>query len=393
MLRSKIDDRALAPQGEAEVAWRRAKMPVLRQFGERYRREKPFAGRSLLICMHCEPKAAVRTEVLLRGGAERIVFVGNLGSTKPGTAAYLAGLPGVTVLAGRGDRLEDLRQNLRAALAEGPYDLLMDNGAGILQQFAGEAPAWRPLGGIEETRSGRLILEREGIAPDFPLLVIDDSPVKRLIENEAGVGQSVVDGILRATSMLLGGKPVLVVGYGYCGAGITQRLRALGAQTMVWDTDPVRLLKARVEGHRTGALEELLPRAELVVTVTGRFDVLGPRHLPLLRDGAVLCNAGHYNMEIDVEGLRAAAREVRRLPGEIEEFRFADRSAYLLQSANPINLAAGAGNPLEVMDLGYALQLLSLEEILAGRARPGIQPLPPSVDREACRLCLKSWPQ
>ena len=154
MLRSKIDDRALAPQGEAEVAWRRAKMPVLRQVGERYGRAKPFAGRSLLICMHCEPKAAVRTEVLLRGGAERIVFVGNLGSTKPGTAAYLAGLPGVTVLAGRGDRLEDLRQNLRAALAEGPYDLLMDNGAGILQQFAREAPAWRPLGGSRRPARG-----------------------------------------------------------------------------------------------------------------------------------------------------------------------------------------------------------------------------------------------
>ena len=390
MLKSIIDDPALAAAGAAQMKWYREKMKVLSCFRARYERERPFAGKRLLVCMHCEPKAAVRTEVLLAGGAKQIVFLGNLGSTKPETAAYLSTLPGVTVLAKRGDCLEDLNCYIAQAMRE-PFDLFMDNGAGLMQHYVRKKSRWRPEGAIEETRSGKLILEREHIAPDFPLLVIDDSPVKRLVENEVGVGQSVVDGFLRATSMLVGGKRILIIGYGWCGSGIAQRFRALGAATLVYDIDPLRLLKAKIEGHMVGELEALLPQADVVVTVTGRFDIIDTPQLRLLKDGAILCNAGHYNMEINVPHLEALASSKETLKEGIEGYTIGKKRLYLLQRANPLNLSSGAGNPIEIMELGYALQLLSLEAILKDPALPdGIQALPEAVNREACRLALEA---
>ena len=388
VLTSKIDDPSLAKAGAERIKWYREKMAMVRAFRERYERERLFAGRRLLVCMHCEPKAAVRTEALLAGGAERIVFVGNLGSTKPDTAAYLATLPNVTVLARRGDTLEDLQRSVAEAMEE-PFDLLMDNGASLMQQYWRQRGNWKPLGAIEETRSGRLILDREGIRPDFPVLVIDDSPVKRLVENEVGVGQSVVDGFMRATSMLIGGKRVLIIGYGWCGTGISQRFRALGAVTMAYDTDPLRLLKAKLEGHIVGRLEELLPRADVVCTVTGRFDVIGERELRLLRDGVVLCNAGHYNMEIDTACLGEIAQRCERMQDGVDRYIVDGKRIYLLQNANPLNLASGAGNPIEIMELGYALQLLSLERIVKAPGLPaGAQPLPDDINTAACELAL-----
>lgn len=268
----------------------------------------------------------------------------------------------------------------------------MDNGASIMSHYHKIKPDWKPLGGIEETRSGQLILEKEGVNPDFPLLVIDDSPVKRLIENETGVGQSVVDGFMRATSMLVGGKKILIIGYGYCGTGIAQRFRALGAPTMVYDTDPLRRLKARIEGHITGELNTLLPQADAVVTVTGRFDVIGLEQIALMKDKAILFNAGHYNMEISVDQMQQQARHVQGLEGGARRFDFGDKIIYLLQQGNPLNLAAGAGNPIEIMELGYALQLLSLEKVMGSNPpAAGIHPLPDDINNDACQMCLDAW--
>lgn len=380
-----IDDLSLAQQGAQRIQWYREQMTVLKAFRKRYKTEKPFAGKRLLVCMHCEPKAAVRTEVLLEGGAEHITFVGNLGSTKPDMAAYLSTFPQVDVMARQGDTLEDLNSYVKLALDMGPYDLFMDNGASIMLQYASRRFDWQVLGGIEETRSGRLLLDENHIDPAFPWLVIDDSPVKRLIENETGVGQSVVDGFMRQTSMLVGGKKILIIGYGWCGTGIAQRFRALGALTSVYDTDPIRLLKAKIEGHKVGALDELIPEADVVLTVTGRFHVMGEREMLLMKDGAILCNAGHYNMEIDLTGL-----ERKYLQPGVEKADLANgRTIYILQNANPLNLSAGAGNPIEIMELGYALQLLSLEAVMKDKTlSPGIQPLPDAVNDAACVMCL-----
>ena len=387
MLKNIINDPTLCEKGEERMNWYRSQMPLMASFKERYRKEKAFSGKSLLICMHCEPKAAVRTEALLEAGVERIVFIGNLGSTKDDIAAYLAAKDRVTVMAKKQDTLEDLREYVRLALEEGPYDLFMDNGAAIMQEY--DPDSFSFLGGIEETRSGRLILDEKKIVPDFPLLVIDDSRVKRLIENETGVGQSVVDGLMRQTGMLMGGKKILVIGYGWCGRGISQRLRALGAVTYVYDTDYVAMLKAKVEGHIVGYLEDLLKEVEVVITVTGRFSVLKKEHLKYMKDGCVVANAGHYNMEIDVKGFAEDCLERRQVQEGIEEFRYEDKRIFLLQRGNPLNLSSGAGNPIEIMELGYALQLLSLEEIVKNRElKKGIQDLPENINQEAARLSL-----
>lgn len=387
MLKNIIDDPALCDKGKERMNWYRSQMPLMASFKERYQKEKPFSGKNLLVCMHCEPKAAVRTETLMEAGVERIVFIGNLGSTKDDIAAYLAAKDRVTVMARKQDTLEDLREYVRLALEEGPYDLFMDNGAAIMQEY--DPDSFSFLGGIEETRSGRLILDEKKIVPDFPLLVIDDSRVKRLIENETGVGQSVVDGLMRQTGMLMGGKKILVIGYGWCGRGISQRLRALGAVTYVYDTDYVAMLKAKVEGHIVGYLEDLLKEVEVVITVTGRFNVLRKEHLKYMKDGCIVANAGHYNMEIDVQGFEEDCLERKQVQEGIEEFRFEDKKIFLLQKGNPLNLSSGAGNPIEIMELGYALQLLSLEEIVKNKdLKKGIQDLPESINQEAARLSL-----
>ena len=382
-----IKDLSLAAQGEKRMNWYRSQMKIMRSFHERYGRERPFDGMRLLVCMHCEPKAAVRTEALLNAGVREIVFVGNLGSTKDDIAAYLASNEKVTVMARSDDTLEDLNRYVAIALKEGPYDLFMDNGASIMLQY--DSNAFQPLGGIEETRSGRLLLDEKGIEPAFPLLVIDDSRVKRLIENETGVGQSVVDGFLRQTSMLLGGKKVLIIGYGFCGRGIAQRFRALGAVTYVYDIDNVAMLKAKVEGHIVGKLEDLLPQAEAIITVTGRFHVLGTGHIPYLQDNCIIANAGHYNMEIDIDQLKERSDSIEVLQDGIEQLNIGGKHLNLLQRGNPLNLSSGAGNPIEIMELGYALQLLSLAAIVKNKElKPGIQNLPESVEQEAAKIAL-----
>ncbi len=382
-----IRDPSLASQGEKRMKWYRSQMKVVRSFHERYGRERPFEGMRLLVCMHCEPKAAVRTEALLNAGVREIVFVGNLGSTKDDIAAYLSENERVTVMARSDDTLEDLNRYVAIALKEGPYDLFMDNGASIMLQY--DSSTFQPLGGIEETRSGRLLLDEKGIEPAFPLLVIDDSRVKRLIENETGVGQSVVDGFLRQTSMLLGGKRVLIIGYGFCGRGIAQRFHAMGSITSVYDIDNVAMLKAKVEGHIVGRLEDLLPQAEVIITVTGRFHVLGAKHIPYLQDNCIIANAGHYNMEIDIDQLKEKSDSIEILQDGIEQLTVDGKRLNILQRGNPLNLSSGAGNPIEIMELGYALQLLSLEAIVKDKdLKPGIQNLPESVEQDAAKIAL-----
>lgn len=391
MLKSIIDNPNLVSEGGEKIQWYRNRMKIVKRFHQRYSEEKTFKDKRILICMHCEPKGVVRTEALLASGAKEIVFVGNLGSTKPEAAAYLASLPNVTVMAKQKDTLQDINEYIQIAITK-EFDIIMDNGASVLQIYHELKPNWKPIGAIEETRSGQLLLETKNINPSFPLLVIDDSDVKRLVENEAGVGQSVVDGYMRATSSLIGGQKILIIGYGYCGSGIAQRFRALGALTMVYDIEPLNMLKARIEGHAIGRLEDLLKEADGIITVTGRFDIINDKHIQYLKDKAVLCNAGHYNMEINNEAISNASLNIIEINDEIKEYKFENKSIYILQNANPINLSSGSGNPIEIMDLGYALQLLSMEAILNDPTlEKGIMPLTKKINDEACNLCLDTW--
>jgi adenosylhomocysteinase len=391
MLQSVIDDANLASAGEAKMPWFRVQMPILRQLNAEFKLQKPFSGLILAVCFHLEPKTAYWIEGLLAGGAEHIYLVGNLGTTKPDTAAFLAAQDHITVLGKAGDTLDDHKDYLAKVMTE-KIDLFLDNGASLILAYHEHRPTWRPLGANEETRSGKLLIEKAGINPEFPVIVVDDSPVKWKLENAIGVGQSVVDGFMRATSLLIGGKNVLIIGYGHCGIGVADKFRAMGANTMVYDIDPVILLKARADGNRVGGLEELLPQADVIITVTGRFDIITADHLPLLHNGAILANAGHYGFEIDRNGLLKKAISTSNIRPGIEEFVFKEKTIYLLENASPINLSAADGNPVEIMDIGLGLQASCARHLVmeAHTLSPGLQTVPQDINNAISRISLKT---
>ena len=389
-MQSIIDDFFLVRQGEEKMPWFRKNMPIITRINAEFAAERPFEGLTLAACFHIEPKTAYWIEGFLGGGAAHVYLVGNLGTTKPETAAFLAANEKVTVLGCAGDSYEDHKRYL-ASVMEKKIDLFLDNGASLILAHAEHKPEWKPLGANEETRSGRLLIEKAGVEPEYPVVVIDDSPVKWLMENSIGVGQSVVDGFMRATSLLLGGKNVLVIGYGHCGIGVAGKFKGMGANTLVYDIGPVLLLKAKLDGNRVGELEELLPEADVVVTVTGRFDIIRPEHVALLKSGVILCNAGHYGFEIDRKGFVAAADGVSQIRCGIECFDFGGKSVFLLEQASPLNLSAGDGNPIEIMDLGLGLQACCARRIVEGAQGlvDGLQTVPQDIDELISRMFLQ----
>lgn len=390
-MKSTIDNAQLAQAGRDRMGWFRARMPIVAEMNGAFKKEKPFKGRVIASCFHLEPKTAFWMEGLLDGGAEHIYIVGNLGTTKADTAAYLASLDRMTVLGKEGDCLEDHKQYLTQVM-EQKIDLFLDNGASLILAHAEHKPGWQPLGATEETRSGRLLVENAGVIPEYPVVVIDDSPVKRLLENAVGVGQSVVDGFMRATSLLVGGKNILVIGYGYCGSGVADKFKGLGASTMVYDINPVYQLKAKADGHVVGELEELIPKADVIVTVTGRFNILTNAHMGLFKNGAILANAGHYGFEIDRAGMVKEADNVEEVKKGIEEISYGGKKIFLLEHASPLNLSAGDGNPIEIMDIGLGLQSASAKRIISGSGGlvNGMQTVPDDINEMICRMSLQA---
>jgi adenosylhomocysteinase len=340
--------------------------------------------------MHIEPKTGRWIETLLAGGAKNITLVGCAGTTMPDTAAYLASLDNVTVLGKRADSIADIEGYIARAL-EQPFDVFLDNGGSVNTVFYEKARGWLPIGSTEETMSGRLAISRLDRAIPYPILVIDDSPVKKTLENTIGVGQSVVDGFMRCTSLLVGGKRVLVIGYGWCGKGIAACFKGLGAVTSSYDQDPLKQLEARMHGHMTNSLEVLLREADVVVTATGSSSVISTKELSYLKSGAILCNAGHFGTEIDIPALQQASRSVTPVAKQINKYDLPNKSLFLLADGHPINLAAGDGNPIEIMDLGLGLQLLSAEALCSRRGdlTPGLQALPNAIDAEIAELTLR----
>ncbi len=389
-MQSIIDDISLAQQGAEKMPWFRRKMPIITQLNAEFKAQKPFNGLLIAACFHLEPKTAYWIEGFLDGGAEHIYLVGNLGTTKAETAAWLATQDRITVLGREDDTYEDHLKYLSLVM-KNKIDLFLDNGASLILAHHKLQPEWKPLGANEETRSGRILIEQAGAMPAYPVIVIDDSPVKWMMENAIGVGQSVVDGFMRATSLLVGGKNILVIGYGHCGAGVAEKFRGLGANTLVYDVDPVLLLKAKLNGNRVGQLEELLPQADVVVTVTGQFNVLTATHIPLFKPGAILSNAGHYGFEIDRKGIVDCADSVRRIRNGIEEIDFGDKIVFLLQNASPLNLSAADGNPIEIMDLGLGLQASCARHLAngAGDLVHGLQTVPDYINDAISRTSLR----
>jgi len=360
------------------IEWTTHCMPVLASVTDELRDAKPFSGARIGICLHVEPKTAVLLSSLKDLGAE-VVTTGNFGTTQDDVVAEL-NARGHRVLGSRTDNAATHLQNKRQVLATQPH-LLLDNGAELYSEL--EHAADSPLiGGTEETTSGA---DRLRAAPPLgiPILVINDSPLKRIFENEIGVGQSVLSTFQRVTNSTPAGKEVVVAGYGWCGRGIASAFRAAGARVSILEVDPVTAFDAAVHGSAVRAREDAIALGQIFITATGDRNVLPVEAIAQMRPGALLANAGHFGVEIDLVGLTNATRQSVVSPS-IERFTFpTGHSGFVLAGGEMLNLAGGAGNPIEPMDMGLTLQLLCLKEVWQNSSQlaSGAQPVPESINR------------
>jgi adenosylhomocysteinase len=378
----RLADPGLAEEGERVIGWARANMPVLAGLREHFERERPLAGRRIGMCLHVESKTAVLIAVLRAGGAE-IVLTGSPSTTDDRVAAALARDPGLRVYARKADTFDDHLAHVDRVLRSDP-DLLLDNGADLIAATV-ERGAGRVVAATEETTTGRnrLLGELAARVP-FPVIVINDSPIKLLFENEHGIGPAVVDGFLRATNSLIAGTTCAVVGYGSCGRSLARTLRALDASVLVVELDPVRALEAAFDGMRVAPLARALSEADSLFTVTGRPGVVTAEAFGDLRDGIMLANVGHFGTEIDVPALARQAASRVELREHVEEYTLADgRRVRVLAGGEMLNLTAANGHQIQIMDLGFALQAHSLRLLAEDPAAfaAGYNPVPAEVDR------------
>jgi len=391
---SDIADAGLAGAGKARIGWARQAMPVLAVITERFAAERPFAGLSIVACLHVTAETAVLVHALEAGGARVMLSASNPLSTQDDVAAALAA-GGTAVFARAGADPAAYREHIHAALGAGP-DLVMDDGGDLVNTLHAERPALLPgvRGGCESTSTGVLRLRRmaEEGALAFPMVAADATATKRVFDNTCGTGQSTLDGILRATNTLLAGKVVVVAGYGACGRGIADRARGLGSQVIVTEVDPVRALDAIMGGLRVLPMAQAAPLGDVFITATGSRDVISGAHLAVMRDGAILANAGHFDVEIDLPALADAAVTVsHEVRPHTDEYVLADgRRLLLLAEGRVVNLVAAEGSPPTVMDVSFAGQALALAWVAgAGGLAAGVHAVPPAIEDQIARLALE----
>jgi adenosylhomocysteinase len=392
-------DAELAESGARRISYSQRSMPLLEALAARFREQRPFDGMTVAACLHVTAETAVLARTLRAGGAQVALAASNPLSTQDDIAAALGASDGVAVFARAGvDRrayYEHIALALGADGTPGP-DLVIDDGGDLMNILHTERADVldRVRGGCEGTTTGVLRLRRmaaEG-ALAFPVIAASDTPVKRLVDNTRGTGQSVIDGLLRASGVMLAGKTVVVAGFGACGTGIAECARGLGARVLVTEVDPVRALDAVLRGYRVLTLAEAAPIGEVFITATGTAEVITAEHMAVMRDGAILANAGHFDVEIDVRGLEALAAAVQPdVRPHMDMFELPDgRRLLLLAEGRVVNLVAADGHPPEVMDLAFGIEALALAW-LAGNAEkltPDVHPVPPDIDAEAARLVL-----
>jgi adenosylhomocysteinase len=375
---------ALLEQGLNRIEWIRSRMSLLKRVRADFEARKPFAGRTIGVSLHLEPKTAVLIETLAAGGA-RIVGTGNYGSTQDDVVAALKHW-GLTIYGTREVSWDEHLGNVRKVVEREP-DILLDNGADLVALAIETGLADKIRGGTEETTSGddRMRAEFPGKVP-FPVIVINDSPLKQIVENKHAVGQGNVESIMRMTNLMINGRRFVIVGYGWCGRGMAQYIRAFGGQVAVVEKDPIKQLEAVMDGFRVATLDQLAPWGQFFCTATARERVVSSAAFAKMPDGAILANSGHFPTEIDTEALRKDAASVRRLGTMIEEFTMADgRRLILLTEGRMIELAGveAKGNSIEAMDLGFMLQALSLERVTKAPETlvSGPQAVPTDINR------------
>ena len=390
---SDVADPALAPEGRRRIAYAEASMPVLGLLRERFARERPLAGQVVAACMHVTTETAALARALLAAGAELHLAASNPLSTQDDVAAALVD-DGVAVHARHGVDRAGYAAHLAAVVAAGPT-LVLDDGCDLVTVLHSRPSLLRKVrAGCEQTSTGVLRLRQmqaDG-ALRMPVVAVNDTPAQLLVANRHGTGQSAVDAVIRSTGVLLAGATVVVAGYGWCGSGIAARARGLGAHVVVTEVDPSRALEALLDGHRVLPMREAAALADVVITSTGNRDVVAAEHLPLLRDGVVLANAGHFDVEVDVAALEDQAVEVqRRVRPQVDAYLLADgRRVLLLAEGRLANLAAAEGHPASVMDVSFAVQALTLEWLVGERLAPGVHAVPPAIDEAVARTKLEA---
>lgn len=392
---SMIRDSGLAPQGKLKLDWVKAHMPLLNTIEEQFKKELPFKGMKVTICLHLEAKTGYLAQVVQAGGAQVAVCGSNPLSTQDDVVAALVE-SGITAYAWYDATDEEYHQHLEKALDFRPNAIIDDGGdlVGLLHSKRLEQ-AKEIVGGCEETTTGILRLQalaKEGKL-EFPMMAVNDAYCKYLFDNRYGTGQSVWDGINRTTNLVVAGKNVVVVGYGWCGKGVAMRAKGLGAKVIVTEIDPIKAIEAYMDGFEVMPMAEAAKIGEIYVTVTGNMEVISGEHFDVMPDGAVMCNAGHFDVEISKPDLQARAKSVRQVRHNIDEYVMADgRKLYLLAGGRLVNLAAGDGHPVEVMDLTFALQALSLKYVVEkqGEVAKEVLPVPAELDRYVANLRLET---
>jgi adenosylhomocysteinase len=391
-----VKDIGLADRGLLKMEWAGSEMPVLNLIRERFRKEKPLAGLRLSACLHVTSETANLAVVLKEGGADIVLCASNPLSTQDDVAAALAGEHGIPTYAIKGEDEKTYYQHIEAALAHRP-NLTMDDGADLVTVLHTQKADLlsNVVGGTEETTTG--VIRLKAMANDgalkFPVIAVNEAMTKHFFDNRYGTGQSTLDGVIRATNILLAGKTVVVVGYGWCGRGVASRAKGMGSNVIVTEIDPVRAIEALMDGFQVSTLLEAAPKADVVITVTGNLNVVDAEHVAALKDGAIICNSGHFNDEINIPAIEEQATATRTIRDFVEEYRLKNgRRVYLLGQGRLINLAAAEGHPAAVMDMSFANQALGAEYMIKNSAtlKNQVYVVPEEIDREIARLKLES---
>ncbi|WP_052888444.1 adenosylhomocysteinase [Thermogemmatispora carboxidivorans] len=391
-----VKDRSLAPRGKERIEWAARDMPVLRLIRERFSQEQPLKGIRMAGCLHITTETANLALTLQAGGADLVLCASNPLSTQDDVAAALVCEYGIPTFAIKGEDEETYYRHIHAALDHRPQ-LTMDDGCDLVSTLHSSRSELlgQVIGGMEETTTGVIRLrsmEKQGVLK-YPVLAVNESNTKHLFDNRYGTGQSTLDGIIRATNLLLAGRTIVVLGYGWCGRGVAARARGLGANVVVTEVDPIRALEAVMDGFRVLPSLEAATIGDILITVTGNLNVIDRSHLERLKDGAVLANSGHFNDEINIPELEKLAVRKRRIRDFVDEYTYADgRQVYLLGEGRLINLAAAEGHPASVMDMSFANQALGAEYMLkhASELQPRVYTLPAEIDQDIARLKLKA---
>lgn len=391
-----IADESLAELGKKRLAWADNDMPVLQAVRERFAKELPFKGKTIGACLHVTAETGTLMRTLKAGGANVVLCASNPLSTQDDVAASLVKDEGIPVFAKKGEDRDTFFAHLNAVIGENPH-LTMDDGADLVSTIHKDYPQLidSVIGGTEETTTGviRLRAMAKAGALKFPIVAVNDAKTKNLFDNRYGTGQSTLDGIIRATDILLAGKVFVTAGYGWCGRGLALRARGMGAQVIVTEIDPVKAIEATMDGFRVMTMQEAAPLGDVFCTATGDIHVIRTEHMKAMKDGAIVCNTGHFDVEIDVAGLQKMASAVRKdIRPFVDEYMVNGKRVFLLADGRLVNLSAAEGHPASVMDMSFATQALACEWMATQKEKlaPAVYDVTDDIENNVATVKLAS---